>query len=45
MEKAKIQNPLKELLVDEKGNPVNLLEEFMLVNDELKDILNNVTEL
>ncbi len=44
-EKSKIESPLQQLLVDENGNPVNLLEELIEVNDELKDILNNVTEL
>lgn len=43
--KTRIQNPLQGLLVDENGNPVNLLEELILVSDELKDILNNVAEL
>jgi hypothetical protein len=28
-EKAKIENPLQDFLVDENGNPVNLLEELM----------------
>jgi hypothetical protein len=30
-DKAKIQNPLQDLLIDENGNPVNLLEELMQV--------------
>lgn len=29
--KASIQNPLQDLLIDENGNPVNLLEELMQV--------------
>jgi hypothetical protein len=29
--KTKIENPLLNLLVDEHGNPVNLLEEMMQV--------------
>lgn len=43
--KAAIQSPLMELLVDEHGQPVNLLEELMQVQDELKDILGSVQEL
>ena len=31
--------------MDENGNPVNLLEELILVSDELKEILGNVSEL
>jgi len=44
-EKTKIDNPLADVLVDENGKPVNLLEELMDVKDEINAILNNVTEL
>eukprot|EP00347_Sterkiella_histriomuscorum_P007817 403347449 len=44
-QKRRIQNPLQDLLVDENGNPVNLLEELILVSDELKEILGNVSDL
>jgi len=43
--KAQIQNPLQDMLVDEDGNPVNLLEELLQVQNELKDILGSVSEL
>ncbi|CDW88775.1 UNKNOWN [Stylonychia lemnae] len=43
--KARIQNPLQDILVDEHGNPVNLLEELIIVSDELKSILDNVALL
>jgi len=33
------------LLYDEQGNPVNLLEEMMQVQDELKEILDGVSDL
>ena len=43
--KASLHNPVAQLLVDEAGHPVNLLEEMMEVQKELKDILNGVSEL